>query len=151
MTGSEHTFDTNPSAAEAYGGPTYYVNPTLERLVAVLRNISDPGSYVMFDQDDRIELTKLVPELTRPNPYYYTYKGSLTYPPCFESVTWIILKEKLTISMDQEYNGVSTNSKREYCWLAHDVMSAMLDPDNKAFLISFSCLYLQHGRYVFGT
>nr|ANJ59784.1 alpha carbonic anhydrase 8 [Exaiptasia diaphana] len=131
-TGSEHTFDTNPSAAEMqmvfynskykdfkeaanetdgllivsslftpYGGPTYYVNPTLERLVAMLPNITQPGSYVMLNNDARIELTKLVPELTRPYPYYFTYKGSLTTPPCYESVTWVVLKEKLTISMDQ--------------------------------------------------
>ncbi|KAK3753814.1 hypothetical protein QZH41_018464 [Actinostola sp. cb2023] len=30
-----------------------------------------------------------------------------------------------------------------YCWFARDVMAAMLVPDNKAFLISFSCLYHQ--------
>ncbi|KXJ19865.1 Carbonic anhydrase 2 [Exaiptasia diaphana] len=84
-----------------YGGPTYYVNPTLERLVAMLPNITQPGSYVMLNNDARIELTKLVPELTRPYPYYFTYKGSLTTPPCYESVTWVVLKEKLTISMDQ--------------------------------------------------
>ena len=30
-------------------------------------------------------------------------------------------------------------------WVARYVMDAMLDDDDKAFLISFSCLFIQHG------
>ena len=32
---------------------------------------------------------------------YYTYNGSLPYPPCTEGVKWIILKEPITISGQQ--------------------------------------------------
>uniref|UniRef100_A0A663MXQ5 Carbonic anhydrase 1 n=1 Tax=Athene cunicularia TaxID=194338 RepID=A0A663MXQ5_ATHCN len=32
---------------------------------------------------------------------YWTYNGSLTHPPLHESVTWIILKEPITISSEQ--------------------------------------------------
>jgi carbonic anhydrase len=32
---------------------------------------------------------------------YYTFAGSLTTPPCSESVTWFVLKSPLTISTDQ--------------------------------------------------
>ena len=29
---------------------------------------------------------------------YYTFSGSLTTPPCNEDVTWLVLKEPVTIS-----------------------------------------------------
>jgi len=32
---------------------------------------------------------------------YYTYKGSLTTPPCLEMVEWYILKEKIEVSYEQ--------------------------------------------------
>mmetsp|Transcript_434 Transcript_434/g.617 ORF Transcript_434/g.617 Transcript_434/m.617 type:complete len:343 (+) Transcript_434:129-1157(+) len=43
------------------------------------------------------------------NPYsmlpadgtYYNYLGSLTTPPCSETVTWIVMKEGITVSPDQ--------------------------------------------------
>ena len=33
--------------------------------------------------------------------YYYSYKGSLTTPPCSESVTWIVMEEPVQVSQDQ--------------------------------------------------
>jgi carbonic anhydrase len=35
------------------------------------------------------------------NRGYYTYTGSQTAPPCTEGVTWIILKEPMTVSPEQ--------------------------------------------------
>ncbi|KAK6174143.1 hypothetical protein SNE40_017474 [Patella caerulea] len=32
---------------------------------------------------------------------YWTYLGSLTTPPCCESVTWIVFEEPITVSQDQ--------------------------------------------------
>lgn len=32
---------------------------------------------------------------------FYTYKGSLTTPPCSEAVTWILFPDTLTVSVSQ--------------------------------------------------
>ena len=32
---------------------------------------------------------------------YWTYQGSLTTPPLFESVTWIVFKKPMIVSKDQ--------------------------------------------------
>jgi carbonic anhydrase len=32
---------------------------------------------------------------------YYTFEGSLTTPPCSENVTWLVLKQPVTLSTDQ--------------------------------------------------
>lgn len=40
-------------------------------------------------------------ELLPGNRGYYTFRGSLTTPPCSEGVTWFVLKEPATLSQDQ--------------------------------------------------
>jgi carbonic anhydrase len=35
------------------------------------------------------------------NRDYYTYKGSLTTPPCTESVNWFVFKNPITVSLNQ--------------------------------------------------
>jgi carbonic anhydrase len=44
-----------------------------------------------------INVTKLLPQ----NQGYYTFQGSLTTPPCSESVTWFVLKAPLAIAQDE--------------------------------------------------
>ena len=37
---------------------------------------------------------------------YYTFRGSLTTPPCEESVRWIVMAQPTTISEDQVVNNI---------------------------------------------
>lgn len=53
---------------------------------------------------DKIFLKDLVPAFNKGSPYY-TYQGSLTTPPCFESVRWIVLSETAPFSPSQVSRG----------------------------------------------
>ncbi len=44
-----------------------------------------------------IDLDNLLPS----NRNYYTYTGSLTTPPCTEGLRWILLKDKVDVSIEQ--------------------------------------------------
>ena len=44
-----------------------------------------------------IDMTKLLPE----SKQYYSFTGSLTTPPCTESVKWVVLKSPVTLSTEQ--------------------------------------------------
>ena len=44
---------------------------------------------------------RLILYFTENKSDYYTYLGSLTTPPCFESVTWVVFKEPVEVSEAQ--------------------------------------------------
>ncbi|XP_021916686.1 carbonic anhydrase 1-like isoform X2 [Zootermopsis nevadensis] len=70
-------------------------NPLLDRVVYNLWRITSPGSNVTIPA---------FPLNWFFEPFcsnYYTYNGSLTHPPCSESVLWIIQPEALAISSRQ--------------------------------------------------
>lgn len=72
-------------------------NSYLDPLIAGIGRVRDPGtntslfgSYLMLDQ--------LLPNDL---DHFFKYSGSLTTPPCSESVTWIVFREISGISVEQ--------------------------------------------------
>lgn len=68
-------------------------NPELEKLWRVMPQQAKQN--VSIKQD--LNLNKLLPK----NKTYWRFSGSLTTPPCSEGVTWIVLKQPLTVSAEQ--------------------------------------------------
>ena len=46
---------------------------------------------------DEITLEELLPQSALEEFDYWTYKGSLTTPPCYQSVHWIVMKKKIKV------------------------------------------------------
>ena len=44
-----------------------------------------------------LDISKILPE----DKSYFTYPGSLTTPPLFESVTWVVFKDPIEMSEEQ--------------------------------------------------
>ena len=72
-------------------------HPEFEKICNRFVDIENAGDNVALD--DEIDLNNLLPE----NKTFFTYPGSLTTPPLFESVTWIVFKQELRISQRQVF------------------------------------------------
>lgn len=66
-----------------------------------MRKVTDAMSNVVYRGMkcplSEINIQTLIPE----NSSYWTYEGSLTTPPCYESVTWIVFKDPIELSAEQ--------------------------------------------------
>ncbi|XP_041752097.2 carbonic anhydrase-like [Coregonus clupeaformis] len=69
-------------------------NPRLQKVLDALEAIKSKGKQTTFSNFDA---QTLLPDSLD----YWTYNGSLTTPPLLESVTWIILKESISVSRTQ--------------------------------------------------
>jgi len=70
-------------------------NKELQKLVELLPKIPYKGDSTPVGQD--VDPVAFIPG----NRSYWTYPGSLTTPPCLESVTWIVFKEPVEVSEKQ--------------------------------------------------
>uniref|UniRef100_A0A3P9HMJ0 Carbonic anhydrase n=1 Tax=Oryzias latipes TaxID=8090 RepID=A0A3P9HMJ0_ORYLA len=69
-------------------------NPKLQKVLDALDAIKTKGKQNVFANFD--------PKTLLPGSLdYWTYDGSLTTPPLLESVTWIVLKEQISVSPAQ--------------------------------------------------
>jgi carbonic anhydrase len=107
-TPSEHTLDGKPFPLELH-----LVHQAADKTLAVIGVLLSEGTpnTVLSRFWDRlpkaqgevdtgvtIEVKDLLPRATDD---YFTYSGSLTTPPCTESVRWVVLKQPLQISKAQ--------------------------------------------------
>ncbi|CAF3809278.1 unnamed protein product [Rotaria sp. Silwood1] len=72
-------------------------NPDIGKLFDYLSKISYKGDKINLDYNV-ISLRNLMPENIQ---NYYTYDGSLTTPMCYESVRWIVFRDRMGISKRQ--------------------------------------------------
>jgi len=68
-------------------------NPALEPFISNLDAVKCPKSEVQH----KVTLNSIQPK----DKTFYNYLGSLTTPPCLETVTWVVFKEKLTVGKRQ--------------------------------------------------
>lgn len=72
-------------------------NPALEPIINALEHIQHKGKRIPLNGN--FDLKALIDDkrLLR----YYRYDGSLTTPPCYETVIWTVLLEPLKLSLQQ--------------------------------------------------
>lgn len=71
-------------------------NPRFDDLINSLKEVNCGGDTIDFNH--KISVSFLLPSNRNE---FYRYSGSLTTPPCTESVTWVILKHGLLIGRNQ--------------------------------------------------
>ena len=104
---SEHTIDSLDFPIEMH--LVHMNNRSEYTVISILGEEGDESDYSEFfnlflplkegekkEIHESLDLAVLFPEKLD----YYSYKGSLTTPPCTETVNWVILKEPITISKE---------------------------------------------------
>ena len=100
-------YDTFQEAAKQSDGLTVFgvfldvegnerAHAMLEKLTRVIRRVQYKGDT--YDMKDTFNPYDILPNNISD---YWTYQGSLTTPPCYESVTWIVFREPIRISRQE--------------------------------------------------
>lgn len=71
-------------------------NAALNTLAKLMSRVQSGGDSI--DLPDGFDPASLLPE---DKSKFWSYSGSLTTPPCFESVNWIVFKEPIEVSEQQ--------------------------------------------------
>jgi carbonic anhydrase len=84
------------------------MNKSLESIWQQILPADSPAAQI---SDLTINALQLLPENSR---QYYRYQGSLTTPPCSEIVTWLVLKQPVSVSKSQltKFFGAIGNNAR---------------------------------------
>ncbi|XP_054162190.1 carbonic anhydrase 2-like [Oppia nitens] len=77
---------------------TYNPNNNLDWLIGAVKHINPYNSTVYISSNSNFYLDNLLP---RDRRSVFRYRGSLTTPPCYESVTWLVFETPINICRDQ--------------------------------------------------
>jgi len=86
------------------------INPYYESMLKSLASVIEPNTHSQVTSPPTLE--KLLP--LRWSDAYYTYNGSLTTPPCSESVTWFVLENTEPIAPEQLREFLNLKSESGY-------------------------------------
>ncbi|KAF6200940.1 hypothetical protein GE061_005387 [Apolygus lucorum] len=126
-------------------------NINFEEIIAMLDYVTRPWSYT-----DLCQHIPIMYYLPADRQHYYTYKGSLTYPPCPETVIWVIFQETMPISHYQLLKfrrmigvkgPITTNvrprqSSKTQVWKVHTPPGCMWDRKSTMWYVFFEVLSL---------
>ncbi|XP_033107726.1 carbonic anhydrase-like [Anneissia japonica] len=73
-------------------------HPYWAKILPYLSKVAHKNQSADIHLDGGFDVSKILPNNTND---YYTYEGSLTTPPLYESVSWIVFKEPIEISEAQ--------------------------------------------------
>lgn len=124
-------------------------NPAIKKLVDLLPKVKFAGDKVEIPGG--FDPSSLLPG---DKSHYWTYSGSLTTPPCYESVRFLLFKEPIEVSEDQlnAFRQLVTHGRDDQCrdeYHGHIVNNfrPTLPLNDRKILASFETLSSEHGHH----